>query len=240
MLANTIILPNKRLVSWRYPDWTNLKDWSNLKNKWLLMIKVDTKSEIIQQSRELFQEQGYSATTMRQIAKRTGCTAGSLYYFFEGGKTEILQEVIRSYGLDPLDKLSWVTKKSSLDALIDQLVIELPLYFQDVMKSLNWLQLNPAQLTENEFKMMRKFPLSLFNAIYRGVNLHVNNGKICHQVTWMIYCSLYGYIDVFNKIGAVVEEPFDIQEMGFTVKTAIQALVSQEDHDVRQTENEST
>ncbi|KAA3662008.1 MAG: TetR/AcrR family transcriptional regulator [Chloroflexi bacterium] len=190
------------------------------------MAKNNTRSEILQHSRDLFQEQGYSATTVRQIAKRTGCTAGSLYYFFEGGKPEILQEVIRSYGLDPVDKLSWVIEEKSLDDLIDRLINELPLYFQEVIKRLNWLQLNPAQLTDGEFKMMRKFPLSLFESIQKGVNLHIDNSQKSQQITWMIYCSLYGYVDVFNKIGTVVDASFDINEMGNTVRIAIDALVN--------------
>lgn len=201
-----------------------------------VMLKVDTRSEIIQHSRDLFEAQGYSATTMRQIAERTGCTAGSLYYFFAGGKVEILREVVRSYGLDPADRLFWVIDQPSLDALVDRLIIELPQYFREVVKSLVWLQLNPAQLDSSEFSMLRRFPLALFETIYQGVARHLDEPKLCRQVTWSIFSALYGYVDLFNKIGSVVDEPFELEEMGDCVKTAVSALVQQ--HEAQRKENE--
>ncbi len=205
MLAPAIIKPNKRLVT------------KNMK-------KANIRSEIVLNSRQLFQEQGYSATTVRQIAERTGCTAGSLYYFFEDGKAEILQEVIRSYGLDPVHNMAWVTETESLAELVDRLVVELPAFFQKVSKQLSWLALDKFQLPQNEKNMMRKFPLSLHEAILRGIRLHVADPEKSRQMSWIIYCSLYGYIEVFNKIGLVVAEEFCIKEMGETVKTAVMAL----------------
>ena len=199
------------------------------------MAKGNIRAEILQHSRDFFQEQGYSATTVRQIAKRTGCTAGSLYYFFEGGKTEILQEVIRSYGLDPAHNLAWVTESPSLDALVDRLIVELPAYFQKVTKQLRWIQIDVANLTQDEMNMMRKFPLSLYESIREGVGMHVENPQITQRVSWMIYCSLYGYVDVFNKIGLEVEEEFSLEEMGEMVKTAVSAIIAQKENEEAQT-----
>ena len=42
---------------------------------------------------DLFGEQGYTATTLRQIAKRAKIDAGSIYYYF-ASKDEILEEVM--------------------------------------------------------------------------------------------------------------------------------------------------
>ncbi len=186
------------------------------------------RDKIIQQSMALFELQGYSATSVRQIAKRCGCTAGSLYYFFEGGKTEILQEVVRAYGLDPLDNLSWVIEEQSLEDLIDRLIAELPLFFQNVSKKLSWLMFDVGRLTENEMSMMRKFPLSLHKSILQGVRMHLDDPRKSLQVSWVIYCGFYGYIEVFKKIGLVVEEEFTIEEMGESIKTAVVALAGQE------------
>ena len=44
---------------------------------------------------ELFREQGYEATTLKQIARAAGCTTAALHYCFEDGKDHILREVIR-------------------------------------------------------------------------------------------------------------------------------------------------
>lgn len=193
------------------------------------MAQNNIRSEILQNSRELFQEQGYSATTVREIAKRTGCTAGSLYYFFEGGKTEILQEVIRSYGLDPAVSMTWMTQEASLDALINRLIVELPLYFQKVSTQLSWLALDRNQLSASDMEMMRKFPLALYASIRAGVGGHIADPKICKQVSWLIYCSFYGYVEVFDKIGLVVDEEFNLEEMGQIVKTAVSAIIAKKE-----------
>ena len=49
---------------------------------------------IIEKASELFREKGYTATSIKQIAKASGCTTDALYYYFEGGKKHILREVI--------------------------------------------------------------------------------------------------------------------------------------------------
>jgi len=52
-----------------------------------------TRKRILDASAELFGEQGYFATTLRQIAKRAEIDAGSIYYYFDS-KDEILDEVM--------------------------------------------------------------------------------------------------------------------------------------------------
>ena len=49
---------------------------------------TDLKDIILQKAGELFAQQGYTATSNKQIAKAAGCTAAALYYYFEGGKAQ--------------------------------------------------------------------------------------------------------------------------------------------------------
>jgi len=53
-----------------------------------------TRGRILDAAAVLFGDQGYSATTMRQIAKRARIDAGTVYYYF-ASKEEILDEVLR-------------------------------------------------------------------------------------------------------------------------------------------------
>lgn len=53
-----------------------------------------TRQRILDAAAALFGDQGYSATTMRQIAKRAQIDASSVYYYFES-KEVILDEVLR-------------------------------------------------------------------------------------------------------------------------------------------------
>ncbi len=192
------------------------------------MSRNDLRTEIIGNSRALFETQGYAATTMRQIAQKSGCTAGSLYYFFAGGKAEILQEVIRSSGLDPALDLAWVLETDSFAELIDRLVVELPAYFQEVSKRLTWLQLDISYLGEEEIETMRSFPVTLFAFILQGVDKHLADPQRSRQVSWLIASALYGYGEMFARIGRVYGAEFGIEEMGKTVKTAVLALAAAE------------
>ena len=50
------------------------------------------KTEILQTATLLFSQQGYSATSVREIAEKVGMEAPSLYHYFEG-KEELLGEI---------------------------------------------------------------------------------------------------------------------------------------------------
>lgn len=55
--------------------------------------KIERKIEIIEAAKKLFAKNGYSPTSMDDIAKDVGITKASLYYFFKG-KEEIFSAII--------------------------------------------------------------------------------------------------------------------------------------------------
>lgn len=59
--------------------------------------------QILDAAAQLFRRQGYSETTLRQIAKAAGMQAGSIYYHF-GSKDEIVDEVLAA-GMKDIYKL---------------------------------------------------------------------------------------------------------------------------------------
>jgi AcrR family transcriptional regulator len=72
---------------------------------------IATRQQILAAAATLFREQGYKATTLRDIAKQLGMGAGSLYYHF-ASKDEILQEVL-DLGIGAIDR----AVGASLDAM---------------------------------------------------------------------------------------------------------------------------
>lgn len=63
----------------------------------------DTRAEIREVALELFTEQGYEATSLREIAERLGITKAALYYHFES-KGDIVQSLFKDH-LRQLDEL---------------------------------------------------------------------------------------------------------------------------------------
>ena len=63
-------------------------------------------------SAELFAEQGYASTTVRNIAERTGLLSGSLYHHFDS-KESILEEILAGF----LDELVARVSRTEVRAL---------------------------------------------------------------------------------------------------------------------------
>lgn len=56
--------------------------------------RTNRRDAIIEVASRLFVEQGYAATSVRQIAEAVGCTEAALYYHFKDGKRALLQAVV--------------------------------------------------------------------------------------------------------------------------------------------------
>lgn len=60
----------------------------------------DTRQAILMAALDMFSSQGYSATSMRQIAREVGVRESALYVHFKG-KAEILETLFEVYGPGP-------------------------------------------------------------------------------------------------------------------------------------------
>jgi AcrR family transcriptional regulator len=96
-----------------------------------------TRERILEVALELFSEQGYDKTSLREIAQRLGVTKAALYYHFER-KEDILLELhlqLHALGRDLLDQLDQVEESQImaawpdlLDAFIDQVLANRDLF----------------------------------------------------------------------------------------------------------------
>jgi AcrR family transcriptional regulator len=57
-----------------------------------------TRDRIVESASELFRQQGYAATGIKQITNEAQVLFGSLYHYFPGGKAELGAEAIRASG----------------------------------------------------------------------------------------------------------------------------------------------
>jgi AcrR family transcriptional regulator len=98
-------------------------------------IKADTRERILDVALELFTEQGFDGTSLREIAERLGVTKAALYYHFES-KDDILlalhmrmhefgKRAILKMGDEPVTLALW---GELLDELVDNMLIQRPLF----------------------------------------------------------------------------------------------------------------
>jgi AcrR family transcriptional regulator len=78
---------------------------------------VDTRSEISAVAAELFAEQGYEQTSLREIAERLGITKAALYYHFPS-KNELLSSLVEPL-IDELRELTDELERASEQARRD-------------------------------------------------------------------------------------------------------------------------
>jgi AcrR family transcriptional regulator len=120
-----------------------------------------TRERILEIALELFSEQGYDKTSLREIAERLGVTKAALYYHFER-KEDILLELhlkLHALGRDLLDRLDRLddsqivaTWPDLLDAFIDQVLAnrELFLLHQRNERAIGQLADDERNRAENE------------------------------------------------------------------------------------------
>ena len=100
--------------------------------------RTDMRERILDVALELFNEQGYDATSLREIAERLGVTKAALYYHFKS-KADILLELhlrLHELGSDLLDELDALADEREavavwphlLDRFIDDVVANRDLF----------------------------------------------------------------------------------------------------------------
>jgi AcrR family transcriptional regulator len=66
----------------------------------------DTRSRLRELALELFAEQGYEKTSLREIAERLGVTKAALYYYFKS-KEDIVRSLVEDYVADLDELIAW-------------------------------------------------------------------------------------------------------------------------------------
>jgi AcrR family transcriptional regulator len=70
----------------------------------------DTRSRLRELALELFAEQGYEKTSLREIAERLGVTKAALYYYFKS-KEDIVRSLVEDYVAQIDDLIAWAREQ---------------------------------------------------------------------------------------------------------------------------------
>ncbi len=161
-----------------------------------------TRGHILKAAAKLFRDQGYVATTLRQIADSAGIQAGSVYYHFRS-KDEIVTEILdtgidevrRSVGnhLDALPKNA--TPRQKIAAGIEGHLIGLLQHGDFTSASIRTYGQLPARLKRSN--QLRRKDYSAFwdgllteaaerGGLRTGVDLHIARLVILGAVNWTV------------------------------------------------------
>ncbi len=154
---------------------------------------------IVEKAGELFREQGYAETSIKQIAKASGCTTAALYYYFEDGKRHILREVIHRSAKEA-DFSMRFPQADTLDEFLVELSAVLAERFPQMADRLNWIMLQFASLPDEEKRILQDQALDVHDALQERIGQYVADPTAADRLAWMVYCSFFGYHQLFTKM----------------------------------------
>lgn len=94
----------------------------------------------------LFTEQGYAATSMRQIADELGINKASLYYHFDG-KEAIVRSLLDQRGDEAEELLAWVAEQPASSDLVPAAVLRwVDSFTAEKLQGIRFLAANPLLL----------------------------------------------------------------------------------------------
>jgi AcrR family transcriptional regulator len=161
----------------------------------------DLKDTILTVAGDLFAENGYAATSIKQIAQAAGCTNAALYYYFEGGKAHILREVVRSYSTDVLSAVDEDRSFEDVSAYLAHLTQRIGETMPRMSKRLSWLVFELPTLPDEEREQFMHHFMGLQRAIRDRLVQYLEEPDQASDLAWVIVCAFLGYGQLFHTLG---------------------------------------
>ena len=168
---------------------------------------------IIEKAGDLFRAQGYMATSIKQIANAAGCTTAALYYHFEDGKRHILREVIRA-SAGSAQILRSLPEADTLEEFLMELAGVLARRLPEVGKRINWIMLEFGALPDDEKQVFQDLLLGIPGALRERIGAYVHDDATADRLTWLIFCSFFGYQQIFAQMEMGQRVDLSMQEYG--------------------------
>jgi AcrR family transcriptional regulator len=183
----------------------------------------ELKDTILSVAGELFSENGYAATSIKQIAKAAGCTTAALYYHFEDGKAHILREVVRSYSTDVLSAVDEDAEFDDLTTYLAHLTQRIGHTMPKMRTRLDWLALELRKLPAEERELFLDQFAGLHRAIRARLEHHLDDHERANVLAWIIVCGFMGYGQLFQTLGFADPSAPTLDEFGH----ALMAMIGQ-------------
>ena len=178
----------------------------------------DLKKKIILEDKRLFQKQGIKATTIKQIADASKCSNAALYYYFEEGKSEIIQETILEILKDRLNILDKLEDSKDLNDFIQKLGKKLNTKKYHISNNISWLLVEFNQIPDEVKNVFHENFNNFHSKLASIINSFINNTERSKDIAWILFCSVFGFQQLFQKMDFSKYFNMDLNE--FTKKLA--------------------
>jgi AcrR family transcriptional regulator len=159
--------------------------------------RVNRRELIVETATNLFVEQGYDATSVRQIADQVGCTEAALYYHFKDGKRELLQEVVGTQYPDLASVVEGCRGAESLEELVLRYGAMIRKIGPPHIHKLRWLSAEFANLEPDEQDFIREKQMNLHRGMAELIARFVDSQEEADALAWVMISCGYGYGQLF-------------------------------------------
>jgi len=174
--------------------------------------RVNRRDVILDVASNLFIEQGYATTSVRQIAEAAGMTEAALYYHFKDGKRALLQAVIEQYAPDMIGVLDGCRDAGSLHDLVSQFGRAMVDLGRRKLQKFHWINREYSRLTEDECEFIHHKQVMLHDGLTDLVRQFVPDAERASHIAWMLIVMAFGYGQLFlvQRLGTVGELNEDV------------------------------
>ena len=167
---------------------------------------MNRRDDMVEIALQLFTQQGYHATSIRQIAAGVGCRESAIYVHFENGKRELLQTILAYHMPDFEDLLSECIRESAPENVLDRLGQHLALLAETHLQDWQWIAGEFPSLESGERAIVRTKLVELHQALVGCLQAHVATEAAARSIAWVLVALLSGYAQLHR----VAEPDFDI------------------------------
>ena len=157
--------------------------------------RTSRRDAIVEAATQLFTQQGYVSTSVRQIAEAVGVTEAALYYHFKDGKRELLSAVLADHMPDLLDSIGACEGAASLSELLHCFVQHVLERSQERMECLWWIATEFRRFTPQEQALVHEKYLTLSRRLNAVLRPFV--GEDASMLSWTLILLMFGYGQLF-------------------------------------------
>ena len=162
--------------------------------------RVNRRDNIVDAAAQLFVQNGYDATSVRQIADVVGVTEAALYYHFKDGKRELLEADIGCQIPDLIHIVDECESAETLQEFIVQFGQHMSALNPRRLEKLRWMVTEFPRMTGEERALFHKKHLAFQNRVSTALERFVGDPDQARTMAAAIVCLMFGYAFLFVNL----------------------------------------
>ncbi|RMG74722.1 MAG: TetR/AcrR family transcriptional regulator [Chloroflexi bacterium] len=189
--------------------------------------RTNRRELIVDAAAALFKEQGYTATSIRQIADQVGCTEAALYYHFKDGKRALLQAVLEDHAPSLMAILQGCEAAESLHELIICIGKNLSRAVnKENLDNFRWILAEFPRMSAEERAAVHSKHLEFEQLLAVQVERFVEDSALARKIAWTMVCAGFGFGQLFFNLEMDKLVDFTPKDLTEVMAMALPAVIN--------------